>query len=346
VQVSRTPLVNVDKNPSLKYYGEPVTVKPLTGLYFEWRKLPLTFGMACQDVVADFGSPNSIYLKKDHKMLIHSSATNISGTQHFSNLSSSSSFSVCFFYFLFFIFKFIHLFLLVADSLDYFYNYFDLGFDLLFDGETHQVKRFIMHSNIPGQLDFNSYRKCNFRLTVIPSPLKSQPQPSTSLASQPRFEPVQPAQEKPGKGGKGMARQGKRKGANGVNGAAAAPNGATNGTSANGHHGNGLHGKSWGNNGHHHEDDDDGEEGMNGHPSHLQPLESLPALTTEAAVITCDTNWTTIMKILGQPMGDPVIASRGSSLNPYGATRYFGYPNYVFEVTETRHVVSLTLFID
>lgn len=45
---------------------------------------------------------------------------------------------------------------------DYFYNYFARGFDILFDGKTHKIKKFILHSNYPGHADFNSYLKCNF----------------------------------------------------------------------------------------------------------------------------------------------------------------------------------------
>jgi hypothetical protein len=39
--------------------------------------------------------------------------------------------------------------------------------DILFDGQTHNVKKFVLHTNYPGHADFNSYMKCNF---VIYSP--------------------------------------------------------------------------------------------------------------------------------------------------------------------------------
>ncbi|KAH9662879.1 UPF0183 protein [Citrus sinensis] len=45
---------------------------------------------------------------------------------------------------------------------DYFYNYYTRGLDILFDGQTHKIKKFIMHTNYPGHADFNSYIKCNF----------------------------------------------------------------------------------------------------------------------------------------------------------------------------------------
>ncbi|KAG6392790.1 hypothetical protein SASPL_147016 [Salvia splendens] len=44
----------------------------------------------------------------------------------------------------------------------YFYNYFTRGLDILFDGQTHEIKMFVLHTNYPGHSDFNSYMKCNF----------------------------------------------------------------------------------------------------------------------------------------------------------------------------------------
>ncbi|KAA3457534.1 UPF0183 protein isoform X2 [Gossypium australe] len=49
---------------------------------------------------------------------------------------------------------------------DYFYNYFTRGLDILFDGQTHKVKKFVLHTNYPGHADFNSYIKCNFVILV------------------------------------------------------------------------------------------------------------------------------------------------------------------------------------
>ncbi|XP_038994751.1 UPF0183 protein At3g51130-like [Hibiscus syriacus] len=48
----------------------------------------------------------------------------------------------------------------------YFYNYFTRGVDILFDGQTHKVKTFVLHTNYPGHADFNSYIKCNFVILV------------------------------------------------------------------------------------------------------------------------------------------------------------------------------------
>jgi len=44
---------------------------------------------------------------------------------------------------------------------DYFYNYFPHGIDILFDGQIHRIKKFVLHTNFPGHSDFN----CGFAVT-------------------------------------------------------------------------------------------------------------------------------------------------------------------------------------
>lgn len=39
---------------------------------------------------------------------------------------------------------------------DYFFNYFSLGLDVLFDARTHKVAKFILHTNQPGEYTFNT----------------------------------------------------------------------------------------------------------------------------------------------------------------------------------------------
>ena len=39
----------------------------------------------------------------------------------------------------------------------YFYNYFDLGVDLLFDGLEHRVIKIVLHTNFPSHHDFYRY---------------------------------------------------------------------------------------------------------------------------------------------------------------------------------------------
>ena len=48
-------------------------------------------------------------------------------------------------------------FQLEKEESDYFYNYFTLGIDILFDGKTHTVTKLVLHNNYPGHYDFNIY---------------------------------------------------------------------------------------------------------------------------------------------------------------------------------------------
>lgn len=49
---------------------------------------------------------------------------------------------------------------------DYFYNYFELGMDLLMDATTHVLKKVVFHTNVPGHFEFNNYAKANFRIHI------------------------------------------------------------------------------------------------------------------------------------------------------------------------------------
>jgi hypothetical protein len=101
------------------------------GIYFQKRECFIGFESSTQDVVSDLGPPDKIYFKEQDKMKIHSSsgvAVGMKGTE-------------------------------------YFYNYFSLGLDILFDVTKHTVKKIILHTNFPSHYDFNRYTKCNFRIT-------------------------------------------------------------------------------------------------------------------------------------------------------------------------------------
>ncbi|KAG0077776.1 hypothetical protein BGZ92_001779 [Podila epicladia] len=111
-----------------------------------------------QDLLADLGSPASIYYKEEDKMKIHSdtkesvknqdeddgilgSMDDVGGYDRTNRQAEGSQ-----------------------QPNDYFYNYFHLGIDVLFDGSAHRCKKIIMHSNVPGHFDFQSYKRCPFVL--------------------------------------------------------------------------------------------------------------------------------------------------------------------------------------
>ncbi|KAL8477776.1 hypothetical protein ACS0TY_029902 [Phlomoides rotata] len=110
-------------------YMEEVLVKLGEELWFTVGGQHIPFGASPQDVWTELGRPCGIHQKQVDQMVIHSA----SDPKPRSTLCG-----------------------------DYFYNYFTRGLDILFDGQTHKVKKFVLHTNYPGHSDFNSYMKCNF----------------------------------------------------------------------------------------------------------------------------------------------------------------------------------------
>eukprot|EP00258_Populus_trichocarpa_P044616 XP_024460635.1 UPF0183 protein At3g51130 isoform X6 [Populus trichocarpa] len=110
-------------------YMEEVHVKLGEELYFSIGGQHIPFGASPQDVWTELGHPCGIHQKQVDQMVIHSASDPRPRT------------TLCG---------------------DYFYNYFTRGLDILFDGQTHRIKKFVLHTNYPGHADFNSYIKCNF----------------------------------------------------------------------------------------------------------------------------------------------------------------------------------------
>lgn len=76
-----------------------------------------------QDVLAALGSPSRIFYKTEDKMKIHLPQPFRQARQRNSN---------------------------------FFYNYFTLGLDILFDARTCSVISFVLHTNHPGEYTFNT----------------------------------------------------------------------------------------------------------------------------------------------------------------------------------------------
>uniref|UniRef100_H3B161 Phagophore assembly factor 1 n=1 Tax=Latimeria chalumnae TaxID=7897 RepID=H3B161_LATCH len=91
------------------------------------------FGDSCQDVLSALGSPHKVFYKAEDKMKIHSPSPH-------KQVPSRCN--------------------------DYFFNYFTLGVDILFDVSTHQVKKFVLHTNYPGHYNFNIYYHCDFKIPL------------------------------------------------------------------------------------------------------------------------------------------------------------------------------------
>ncbi|XP_007517810.1 phagosome assembly factor 1 isoform X1 [Erinaceus europaeus] len=91
------------------------------------------FGDSCQDVLSMLGSPHKVFYKSEDKMKIHSPSPHKQ---------------------------------VPAKCNDYFFNYFTLGVDILFDANTHKVKKFVLHTNYPGHYNFNIYHRCEFKIPL------------------------------------------------------------------------------------------------------------------------------------------------------------------------------------
>lgn len=127
-------------------YMEVVHAKLDKEIWFTVGGQHIPFGASPQDVWSELGIPCGIHQKQVDQMMIHSA------------VDARPKTTLC---------------------RDYFYNYFTRGLDILFDGQTHKIKKFVLHTNFPGHADFNSYIKCNFMIQC-PSSNTEQDEASTN----------------------------------------------------------------------------------------------------------------------------------------------------------------------
>jgi len=83
----------------------------------------------------DLGPPSRVHYKEDERMAIHSPKPQFDEENQ---------------------------------STDYFWNYFSHGIDFLISGQTHIVRKIILHSNVPGSPLFQRYRRCPWELEGKP----------------------------------------------------------------------------------------------------------------------------------------------------------------------------------
>mmetsp|Transcript_26624 Transcript_26624/g.50590 ORF Transcript_26624/g.50590 Transcript_26624/m.50590 type:complete len:414 (+) Transcript_26624:460-1701(+) len=124
-------------------YMEKVEAWLGRGLRFVGSERAMEFGCTPQDVWADLGAPGGITYKNVDTMVIHAKqemcTSGANSTAGAAGVGGGG-----------------------ASSRDYFYNYYRLGLDVLFDGHLHEAKKFVLHTNAVGHVDFNTYLKCNF----------------------------------------------------------------------------------------------------------------------------------------------------------------------------------------
>lgn len=119
------------------HYYEEVKVVLGKNIVLMDRKRSIGIKQTPQDVMSELGSPDQIFFKSHDKLRIHSSKMN-DENMHMDQ----------------------------PTAVDYFYNYFSLGIDVMFNGATHTVEKIILRTNFPGSKDFNVYRKCNYQIQV------------------------------------------------------------------------------------------------------------------------------------------------------------------------------------
>ena len=132
------PLVLPDKtSPNLKSFtlvaGEDrkfnvreTIVMPNMGI--KMGNMSILIGNTTQDILVELGPPSDIMYKQDDKMGIH-------------RIKSHHSLSLA----------------------DYFWNYYDLGIDILMDGDKHVAKKIILHTNNLHHYEAMHYEKCYFK---------------------------------------------------------------------------------------------------------------------------------------------------------------------------------------
>ncbi|KAG9299643.1 hypothetical protein G9A89_020814 [Geosiphon pyriformis] len=124
-----------------------------------------------QDLLIEIGAPLRVFYKEEDKMRIHSQE-NITDKSEDVNIQSSNGISKNG----------------INDHLpdyghpiDYFYNYFHMGFDVLFDGASHRCKKIVLHGNVPGHYDFQRYKRCPYKVVI---PQNTMPNVNPNQAAQ------------------------------------------------------------------------------------------------------------------------------------------------------------------
>jgi hypothetical protein len=105
--------------------SSPSPAARLTSLLVCSETHSLDFTSSVQDVTIALGDPEEVFNKVDDPLSIHKNKD---------------------------------------ENSDFFYNYFRYGIDILFDGTTHTIKKFVLWTNMPSQPLFTKYEKCNYMI--------------------------------------------------------------------------------------------------------------------------------------------------------------------------------------
>ncbi|CAH8588611.1 unnamed protein product [Heterobilharzia americana] len=112
LEVNRSTSATTDL--TLHLVAQDLNVNPIREPQIHRFTRCLTFGDSVQDVLSALGSPSRVFYKTEDKMKIHLPQPHR---------------------------------LVQPRKSDYFFNYFSLGLDILFDAQTHEVMKFVLHTN-------------------------------------------------------------------------------------------------------------------------------------------------------------------------------------------------------
>lgn len=231
----------------------------------------------------------------------------------------------------------------VLPETDYFFNYFDYGVDILFDGRLHVVKKFVLWTNLPSQPDFVRYSKCHYLIETRGISADSRSSSSSNIRSSSNAVVIPPPAQNlllapedlnrssdevilPINDLHQQKQQQQRRG----------------GKDGNRQRGGNV------------EEEEEQEEIIVGgggggvvpaSPPHRKSSLDASDNVLVPSVITPEMKWSEIEAIMGQPSGNPYwFPTREGA---FGGMTYFAYPNIVFEVMKKDQYVSkIFLFPD
>lgn len=255
------------------------------GVLFSTRSSwTLDFNSSTQDVLQALGEPDVIFPKSEDPLSIHKAEETL--------------------------------------NLDYFYNYFRFGFDVLFDGTLHTVKKYILWTNMPSQPLFTKYEKCNFQIMA----------PEWARLNRKRHSAV---------------KANHRKGRSGSESSSMAASMGPFSTSPKRPNLN--------------PDMEDNRDDLldlsqDGSPVRRGGLSSAlaaekqkeaivdPDDELDAISVHPDMKWREIEAVFGPPVGKPFLAP-GQEYSPFvGGTAFYAYKDIIFEVMENDYLVKVILF--
>ncbi len=295
----------------------------------------ICFGDSAQTVASKLGTPARVFYKAEDKMKIHS-------RDYHKRVSSERS--------------------------DYFFNYFTMGLDVLFDAVTHRATKMILHTNFPGHYDFNSYHRCPFSLSIGKLPGSGggggvgggSMNSITSALSNTHISAYSAAPTIQSGGGNNNNNNNN----NGSNQPTQVPQGKSKkGKKNKGNNSNIQNNQDLHTTGQTHNQSGGGNGGGGGNNDSSSPEISPTSCSPPSSggggggggerkwiSVKFDSRWKSVTEFFSGNGGDhtgiekPVVLTRSSSNNPFGSCLCYGVQDMIFEVMANDHIASMTIY--